>query len=503
MDSRCRKLKEQLGDRVVCTGDDGYDSARLIHNARFDEYRPFAVVFCASAEDVATCVRLAQEDHYKIRVRSGGHSHEGFCTGQEILIVDTTRLGKITYEDDGERAWIPAGMRLADVYAELSGRGRVIPGGVCDWVRVGGLTQGGGWGLWVRNLGMTCDNVVGAEIVLANGEVCTIAPDTLDHPDLLWALRGGGGGNFGVVTRFCFQLRERKEPVYGLRLYWPREVARTVADAWIERAPAAPPELSSFLRLSSAPGFGEGGFGDGEPEGYSVLMVGIFSGTEEMLRLAIEPITAAAEPAVTEIDLLPPANDWLTRAPSPSLFGSTGPSPSLHLGMEASETPAPHKVTSTFADKGFQGESVDALIRFVQKPTGFGPEVRAYVSLHALGGRLTEYPDAQCAFPFRDKRLIIQPQTWWETHHDPREAEYVAWIAEARATVADFGTEGAFINFIDREIALEEYYGKSYGRLREVKAVYDPEDFFSFEMSIPRALARTDADSDRDPSGIV
>jgi hypothetical protein len=215
-------------------------------------------------------------------------------------------------------------------------------------------------------------------------------------------------------------------------------------------------------------------------------MVGVFSGTEESLREAIEPITAAAEPAVTEIDLLPAASDWLARAPSPSLFGSTGPSPSLHLGMEESETPAPHKVTSTFAGGDFQGDAVEALIRFVQKPTGFGPEVRAYVSLHALGGRLTEYPDAKCAFPFRDRRLIIQPQAWWEAHHDPREPEYVAWIAEARATVAAFGTEGAFINFIDREVALEEYYGKNYGRLCGVKGVYDPDDFFSFEMSLPR-----------------
>jgi FAD/FMN-containing dehydrogenase len=330
---------------------------------------------------------------------------------------------------------------------------------------------------------MTCDNVVGAEIVLANGRVCTIAPDTLDHPDLLWALRGGGGGNFGVVTRFCFQLRERQEPVYGVRLYWSAKSARTVADAWIEHAPSAPPELSSFLRLSSSSGSGDGG-----DEAYTVLMVGTFFGNKEKLLEALAPITDAAEPEVSEIELLSSAHDdWLTREPSPSLFGAVRPSPSLHLGMEEAESPAPHKVTSTFGDEQFQGDAVAALIDFVQAPTGFGPEVKAYVSLHALGGRLTEYPDDRCAFPYRDKRLIIQPQAWWEDHRDPSADDYIAWIARARATVGDFGTQGAFINFIDRNIALEEYYGKNLDRLREVKATYDPDDFFSFEMSIPPA----------------
>jgi FAD/FMN-containing dehydrogenase len=481
MDDRCRKLREELGDEVVCAGGPGYDAAREVHNARFDLH-PFAVAFCSDAEDVATCIRLAQEGGYRIRVRSGGHNHEGLCSGEDVLVVDTTHLGEITYEAGGVRAWIPAGMRLADVYTALSRRGRVIPGGVCDWVRVGGLTQGGGWGLWVRNLGMTCDNVVGAEIVLADGTVRTIAPDTLDHADLLWALRGGGGGNFGVVTRFCFRLSERKEPVYGVRLYWLGESARAVADAWIEHAPDAPPELSSFLRLSSSP---HGS--DTSEAGYTVLMVGVFSGTEEELLEALAPITDAAEPDAREIEPLPPADDWLTRPPAPGLFAEIGPSPGLHLGMEEAEAPAPHKVTSTFADEGFRGDAIGALVDFVQTPTGFGPEVKAYVSLHALGGRLTEYPDAECAFPYRDKRLIIQPQAWWETQPDPRQDDYIAWIAEARATVGTFGTEGAFINFIDREVALEEYYGKSYDRLREVKRTYDREDFFSFEMSIPPA----------------
>ena len=197
-----------------------YEASRKISNSKFD-YRPSAIAYCNCANHVQFCVNYCRENDIEFRIRSGGHQHEGMCSGNNILIIDLSELHDIEYIQYMDEAWIPVGKKLTNVYQELEAKGYIIPGGGCASVNVGGLTQGGGWGVSIRKLGFTCDNILEAEIVLANGQVVYASPT--NFPDLFWGLKGGGGGNFGIVTRFRFKLTKLETPMTYFSLFWNRE----------------------------------------------------------------------------------------------------------------------------------------------------------------------------------------------------------------------------------------------------------------------------------------
>jgi len=189
-----------------------YQAARTISNSRFNLF-PSGIAFCKTVQHIQYCVNFVRDNKIAFRIRSGGHQHEGMCSGNEILIIDLSEINQIEYADKQgnpdthhhkDFAWIPVGKKLENVYNELEEHWKTIPGGGCQSVNVGGLTQGGGWGTSIRKYGLTCDNIIKAEMVLANGALVYPSIDTL--PDLFRALRGGGGGNFGVVSRFLFKI---------------------------------------------------------------------------------------------------------------------------------------------------------------------------------------------------------------------------------------------------------------------------------------------------------
>ncbi|MEM6687059.1 MAG: FAD-binding oxidoreductase, partial [Bacteroidota bacterium] len=186
-----------------------YQYARVISNTRFGKM-PFCIAYCAEVAHVQYCINYCRDYKFPFRIRSGGHQHEGMCSANNVIIIDLSKINQIEpiWEDEEKtaflEAWIPAGKQLGQVYDELDDYGKTIPGGGCQSVNVGGLTQGGGWGTSVRKFGLTCDSVLAIEMVLANGEFVTVTKKS--HPELFWAVRGSGGGNFGVVIRFKFKL---------------------------------------------------------------------------------------------------------------------------------------------------------------------------------------------------------------------------------------------------------------------------------------------------------
>src|SRR5580765_3179112 len=201
---------------VVVRGDAAYDQARVLYDTRFDRYKPEAIVFCESLADVQRTVRWARKHRVRIVPRSGGHSYGGYSSTSGV-IVDVSRLNGVALGSGG-RAVVGAGARLIDVYNGLWQHGRTVPAGSCPTVGIAGLTLGGGVGLASRKFGLTCDNLLEATVVLANGSA--VLANTHQHPDLYWALRGGGGGNFGIVTRLVF----RTHPVGQVATYsleWP------------------------------------------------------------------------------------------------------------------------------------------------------------------------------------------------------------------------------------------------------------------------------------------
>ncbi|MHB8631054.1 MAG: FAD-binding oxidoreductase, partial [Candidatus Limnocylindria bacterium] len=195
-------LGARLRGTLVRTGDSAYDSARLLYNTRFDGLRPQAIARCASVADVQACIEFARRNGIAIAARSGGHSYGGWSGGPG-LVVDVAGLASIDVR--GDTAAIGAGVRLADAYAAVGARGRGIAAGSCPTVGIAGLTLGGGLGVLSRAWGLTCDSVVSVDLVTADGTVRTA--DAQRDPELFWALRGGGGGNFGIVTSFTLRTR--------------------------------------------------------------------------------------------------------------------------------------------------------------------------------------------------------------------------------------------------------------------------------------------------------
>ena len=197
-----RELERALAGDVVTPTESAYASARLLFNRRFDGVRPRAVAFCANATDVQKAVRWARRYGVRIAARAGGHSYGGYSVGSG-LVVDVSRMSRISVDARARTATVGAGARLIDVYRELWKHGLTIPGGSCPSVGIAGLALGGGVGFSSRKLGLTCDNVRGLRIVTADGRARNAG--ARQHADLFWACRGGGGGNFGIVTRFLFR----------------------------------------------------------------------------------------------------------------------------------------------------------------------------------------------------------------------------------------------------------------------------------------------------------
>jgi FAD/FMN-containing dehydrogenase len=213
---------------VVTPSDAGYDAARSIWNERFDR-RPRAVVYPRDAEETAAALCYVRDHGIPFRIRSGGHNIEGFCTLDDGIVIDVSRLGSVAVNNDRTRAVIGPGVLLGEVYASLWSVGGTIPAGVCPDIRIGGHVLGGGIGMLVRSRGLLIDNLVGLTVVDARGRILDV--DETNHADLLWASRGGGGGNFGIVTSYAFEMRPISDvTLFTMEWDWDRGVA--VLDEW-------------------------------------------------------------------------------------------------------------------------------------------------------------------------------------------------------------------------------------------------------------------------------
>jgi FAD/FMN-containing dehydrogenase len=272
-------LARSLDGELVTRSSSQYRSAKHLYDTRFDAIRPLAVAFCESVADVQRCIRWCARHGVRPAARSGGHSYGGYATAGGGLVIDVSRLDRIV--PSSGRARIGAGASLGDVYERLWQAGRTIPGGSCPTVGIAGLALGGGVGFSARKLGLTCDSVRELTLVTADGRVRTCNENV--NSDLFWACRGGGGGNFGVVTGFVF----KTHPVSTVTTYnasWPWRRAGRVVDAWQRWAPEAPDELFSVCRLQTGTG------------GPAVGSSGQFYGPETELRSLLAPLLAAGEP---------------------------------------------------------------------------------------------------------------------------------------------------------------------------------------------------------------
>ena len=440
-----RELARSIHGDVVQRGAPGYNAARFLYDTRFDAIKPQAVVFCESRADVQKTVRWARKHGIHIVPRSGGHSYGGYSTTSGV-VVDVSRMHAVSVTSNG-RAAVGAGAKLLGVYTALGARGRMIPGGTCPTVGIAGLTQGGGIGLSGRKFGLTCDNLLEATVVLADGSAVTA--NAQSHPDLFWALRGGGGGNFGVVTRFVF----RSHPVGNVATYsmeWPWADAKQVIQAWQAFAPHAPDGLSCVLNVNAAAGTTH------------ITSAGQFFGSEPALRSLLAPLVNAGTPtrfATTTRTFLGAVHYWAGGGGGRATFGAK----------------------SSISSAPLSSAGIDALIHSLEarrNTPGSG-----IVLLDSWGGAINRVPKAKTAFVHRDALFSMQYLSYWGAG---QAAANQAWLRSCYAALRPYVSPFAYQNYIDPELPnwQQAYYGTNLARLQQVKRKYDPHNVFHFRQSV-------------------
>jgi FAD/FMN-containing dehydrogenase len=439
-----RELDRSIGGDVVQRGASGYDTARLLFNTRFDSVRPQAVVYCESVGDVQKTVRWAHKHKLHIVPRAGGHSYGGYSTTSGV-VVDVSRINRVSLTAD-RRAVVGAGARLIDVYTALAVAGRTVPAGSCPTVGITGLALGGGVGFSSRKFGLTCDHLVEATVVLANGSV--VVANAHHHADLYWALRGGGGGNFGIVTRLVFRTRPADE-VVTYSLAWPWSDAKRVVAAWQQLAPHAPDGLFSVLNVNSAP---------------AIISAGQFSGSERRLRELLQPLAAAGTP--TRFTTV--ARTYMSAV---HMWAGCATVPLCHQAGRAT-----FAAKSSYVNRPLASAGIDALLQGIESYSGPGSGI---VLLDSYGGAINRVPKAATAFVHRDALFSLQFLSYAEPPN-------VAWLRRVHGAMQPHVSAFAYQNYIDSALPhwQHAYYGSNLRRLQTIKRRYDPHNFFHTRQTI-------------------
>jgi FAD/FMN-containing dehydrogenase len=443
---RLGELARALDGDLVVRGASGYAQARLLHSTRFDGVHPRAVAFCETVADVQRSIRWARKYGVRIAARSGGHSYGGYSTTQG-LVVDVSRLAAIRVDRAGGTAAVGAGTRLGRVYETLAQAGVTIPAGSCQTVAIAGLALGGGVGFASRRFGLTCDNVRRLTIVTADGRARTC--DARQNADLFWACRGGGGGNFGIVTGFTFRVHP-VGTVTTYRLTWPWAEAAAAVAAWQRFAPDAPDGHFSVLSLGS--GGGTPGIGSS----------GQFFGSEADLRELLRPLLAAGTPTLSV----------RTRSYAEAMRywgGGTGRST--------------FAAKSDYALRPLSRAGIDTLVRWIAARAADSAPGGGTILLDSYGGAINRVAKSATAFVHRDALFSAQYLATWPAG---AAAANLRWLRGFHAAMRPYFSGFAYQNYIDPELPGWEraYYGSSYSRLQRVKRAYDPENVFRFAQSV-------------------
>ena len=464
-------LRHHLSTRhLVRPGQRGYSQAKQLFDPQYDRLEPTGVAYCATPGDVAACVTFASRFRLPIRARSGGHSYAGWSSVNGGLVVDVTGLN--SYGVGNGTVKVGTGLGLIDFYSRLARRGLAVPGGSCPTVGIAGLTLGGGIGVVGRNFGLTCDNLEAVQIVTANGDVLNC--DSRTHSDLLWASKGGGGGNFGIATSFTFR-SHRLSSLVLFFLSWPWSQARRVVDGWQQWAPHAPNALWSNLHLSAAPGGTEPTIGVGG------TYIGSVGGAARQLDRLYALVGKPSSSFLGENSYL---QAMLVEA------GCSGLSvPQCHTGMGGHLGRVPFFAKSDFFTHKLNSAGLSALLAGIERFQHVDAAAGASgsIAFDASGGAINAvHPDAT-AFVHRDTIFLAQYYTQWNSPGSARGiANQHRWLRSYYNAVHPHASGQAYQNYIDPDLTnwRQAYYGANYARLSRIKGRYDPHQLFTFPQAI-------------------
>lgn len=447
-------LKGSINGEVIRPGDDSYDEAREIWNAMIDK-RPAIIVRCTSASDVPHAVKFAKENGLPLAVRGGGHNIAGSAICDDGLVVDLSRMKKVTVDTDSRRVTVEGGATLGDLDAATQAHGLATPVGINSTTGVAGLALGGGFGWISRKFGMTVDNLVSAEVVTAAGE--EVHASASDRPDLFWALRGGGG-NFGVVTRFEFQAHPVGPNVLSGLIVYPLDQAKSVLEQYRDFAAQAPDELSVWCVLRQAPPLP---FLDESDHGREIIALAlVYTGDPGDGEPLIEPLRKFGDPMGEHVGVQPFV-DW-QQAFDPLL------------------TPGARNYWKSHNFSKLDDGLFDTLIQYV----GQLPSPQCEIFLGALGGATARPEPEETAYAHRDALFVANVHGRWDDAADDESC--IRWSRDFFEAAKPYATGGVYVNFLtaDEGDRVRAAYGPNYDRLARVKSEYDPDNLFSVNQNI-------------------
>jgi len=465
------ELGASLTGTLLQPTDSGYAAAGHLYNSLYIPNAE-AIAQCASAIDVQRCLAFARERHVAVVAHSGGHSYGGYstCPGLviDVSLLNAISVGGATGASGQTSVTVGAGSKLIDVYSGLAAHGLLLPGGSCPTVGIAGLALGGGIGVFSRAYGLTCDQTAAVEIVTADGVLRRCEP-TQDE-DLYWACRGGGGGNFGVVTSFGFSAHSIPEAITLFTLEWPWEAADSVLDAWIRWIPSAPDELWANCQL----------FSSGTIGGGLVKVTGVFVGSESACSSALSPLTSAvAEPPTYRF--VGPA-DYLTATMIEA--GCEG----MPVAQCAAPTQSPFAAKSSYVGGPLPESAVTAILSALSSLPASLPGAGGGVVFDGYGGAINQVAANETAFVHRNAVSCAQYSITYASTAPSQTTVSAAsaWLQDLHQ-VFEPASQGSYQNYIDPTLAdwQQAYYGSNLPRLRQVKRKYDPDDVFHFAQSIP------------------
>jgi FAD/FMN-containing dehydrogenase len=444
------ELRASLNGRVIAPDDARYDAARAVFYGGIDR-RPAVIIRVADAADVSRVVSLARTTGMELAIRSGGHSGAGHSVTDGGVVLDLSEMRALEIDDKARTAWAETGLTAGEYTLTAGAHGLATGFGDTGSVGIGGITLGGGIGYLVRKHGLTIDDLLAAEVVTADGELLRV--DAENHPDLFWAIRGGGG-NFGVATRFQFRLHPVDSIVGGMLIL---PASADVIAAFIAAAEAAPDELSTIANVMPAPPMP---FLPAEQHGQLVVMAMlVYAGEAAEGERALAPFRALAAPLA---DLIRPM-----RYPEiyPPEDGSYHPVAAARtMFVDAIDRPA-----------------ATTILDHLRASTAS----MAVAQLRVLGGAMARVPVEATAFAHRKSRILVNVAALYEPSAD--KGPHEAWVAGlASALRQDDG--GAYVNFLldEGEARVRAAYpGPTWERLAAVKARYDPTNLFRLNQNIP------------------
>jgi FAD/FMN-containing dehydrogenase len=448
-----RVLEQRVRGQVVRPGHDDYEQARRVYNHMIDA-RPSAVVRCAGVDDVVAVVRYAAESGTPLAVRGGGHSVPGFGTADDAVVADLGGLADVTVKPIARTASAGGGATWGAFNEATAPHALATTGGIISTTGIAGLTLGGGIGYLCRGYGLSCDNLLSARVVTADGSVVTASEQ--EHPDLFWALRGGGG-NFGVVTDLTYRLHPVGD-IYGGPMFFELSDAAALLAYFRDFIQDAPREYGGFPAFQIAPPLPfmpEDRVGD-----TFVALVSCWTGSVPEGERLIQGFREVAAPVAEHVGVMP-------YAALNSAFDPLVPPGLQHYWKAA-----------------FVTELTDDAIRAHVEHGARVPTVNSTVHLYPINGACHDVAAGATAFGHRDATFAPVIAGMWP---DPADNEAnTAWVKDYYAAVAPHSQAGGYVNFAspDDQGRVAENYGAGYTRLREVKRRYDPDNLFRLNQNI-------------------